>query len=236
MLDALDDLEPTASLALLRELPGALRAARFDVTAVVCDRELIAVEPGDTTARRHAIAFDLGTTTVVATLLDLDTGTPLAVRSMLNRQQPFGADVITRISATMMDAGGARDAARSASTRRSPSSRARSAPRRGVAPEEVYEITVAGNVTMMSLALGIDPEPLSMAPFVVATHELPPALAADFGVPAHPRAPAFVFPSLGAYVGGDIVAGHARDRADARPAPAAVHRRRHQQRDRARLG
>ena len=66
---------------------------------------------------------------------------------------------------------------------------------------------VCGNVTMMQLALGIDPEPLSMAPFVVSTHEFPPARAADFGVSVHPRAPAFVFPSLGAYVGGDIVAG-----------------------------
>ena len=62
-------------------------------------------------ARRHhrrarfGIAFDLGTTTVVATLLDLSTGTPVAVESMLNKQQPFGADVITRISATMMDPG-----------------------------------------------------------------------------------------------------------------------------------
>jgi uncharacterized 2Fe-2S/4Fe-4S cluster protein (DUF4445 family) len=53
----------------------------------------------------------------------------------------------------------------------------------------------------------MDPEPLSMAPFVVTTHEPPPLLAADFGVPVHPRAPAFAFPSLGAYVGGDIVAG-----------------------------
>jgi uncharacterized 2Fe-2S/4Fe-4S cluster protein (DUF4445 family) len=42
---------------------------------------------------------------------------------------------------------------------------------------------------------------------VVATHEFPPVRAADFGVSVHPRAPAFVFPSLGAYVGGDIVAG-----------------------------
>ncbi|HWC85043.1 MAG TPA: ASKHA domain-containing protein, partial [Solirubrobacteraceae bacterium] len=50
-------------------------------------------------------------------------------------------------------------------------------------------------------------EPLSMAPFVVATHEFPPVRAADFGLEVHPRAPAFVFPSLGAYVGGDIVAG-----------------------------
>ena len=35
----------------------------------------------------------------------------------------------------------------------------------GVEPHEVYEITVCGNVTMMQIALGIDPEPLSMAPF-----------------------------------------------------------------------
>ena len=73
------------------------------MTAVLCDDVLIDVEPGDTTARRFALAFDLGTTTVVANLLDLETGQPAAVRSMLNKQQPFGADVITRISATMMD-------------------------------------------------------------------------------------------------------------------------------------
>src|SRR3712207_8291996 len=48
------------------------------------------------------------------------------------------------------------------------------------------------------------------APFVVTTHDPPPLLAADFGIPVHPRAPAFAFPSLGAYVGGDIVAGMLR--------------------------
>jgi uncharacterized 2Fe-2S/4Fe-4S cluster protein (DUF4445 family) len=46
-----------------------------------------------------------------------------------------------------------------------------------------------------------------MAPFIVTAHERPPARAADFGVHLHPHAPAFVYPSLGAYVGGDIVAG-----------------------------
>src|SRR5579875_1012131 len=60
---------------------------------------------------------------------------------------------------------------------------------------------------MIHLVLGIDPEPLSMAPFTVTTHQAPPVLASDLGAPVHPRAPAFVFPSLGAYVGGDIVAG-----------------------------
>ncbi|MFZ1992884.1 MAG: ASKHA domain-containing protein, partial [Solirubrobacteraceae bacterium] len=206
VLDGLDDLEPYASLELLRELGGVLRKAHFDVTAVVCDQELIAVEPGDTTVRRFAIAYDLGTTTVVATLLDLEAGQPLAVRSMLNRQQPFGADVITRISATMMDSS-ALQALRDRAHETVAELTAEVCAEAEVAPEEVYEITVCGNVTMMQLALGIDPEPLSMAPFVVSTHTFPPASAADFGAVVHPRAPAFVFPSLGAYVGGDIVAG-----------------------------
>ena len=206
VLDGIDDLEPVASIELLRTLGATLRSSGFDVTAVVCDEELIDVEPGDTTARRFAIAFDLGTTTVVATLLDLDSGQPVAVASMLNRQQPYGADVITRISATMLDdhaLGALRDRAHETVA----SLITEVCADGDVDPREVYEITVCGNVTMMQLALGIDPEPLSMAPFTVSTHSFPPARAVEFGVEIHPRAPAFVFPSLGAYVGGDIVAG-----------------------------
>jgi uncharacterized 2Fe-2S/4Fe-4S cluster protein (DUF4445 family) len=191
---------------VLRTLGRDLRRANWDVTAVVADEELIDVEPGDTTGRRFAIAFDLGTTTVVATLLDLETGTPAAVRSMLNRQQPFGADVITRISATMMD-DGALDALQARARETLAQLTEEVCSEAGVDPGEVYEVTLCGNVTMTQLALGIDPEPLSMAPFVVTTHQPPPLQAADFGIPVHPRAPAFAFPSLGAYVGGDIVAG-----------------------------
>ncbi len=206
VLDAIDDLEPNVSLDVLRTLGKTLREAQFDVTAVVCDEELIAVEPGDTTGRRFAIAFDLGTTTVVATLLDLETGQPAAVKSMLNRQQPYGADVISRVSATMLD-----EQALSALEARAHETLAQLAAEvveeAGVDPAEVYEIVVVGNVTMVQLALGIDPEPLSMAPFIVAAHDLPPATAKDFGVAVHPRAPAVIFPSLGAYVGADIVAG-----------------------------
>ncbi len=206
VLDALEDLEPHASIEVLRSLGGVLRSSGFDVTAVICDQELIDVEPGDTAARRFAIAFDLGTTTVVATLLDLESGQPVAVRSMLNRQQPYGADVITRISATMMDPD-ALGALRSRVFETLAELVSEVCSEGAVEPREVYEITVCGNVTMMHLALGIDPEPLSMAPFVVSTHSFADVFARDFGVDVHPRAPAFVFPSLGAYVGGDIVAG-----------------------------
>jgi uncharacterized 2Fe-2S/4Fe-4S cluster protein (DUF4445 family) len=206
LLDGIEDLEPQVDLEVARTLGRVLRDAQFKVTAVVCDETLVAVEPGDTTGRRYALAFDLGTTTVVATLLDLETGTPAAVRSMLNRQQPYGADVISRVSATMLD--GEALGALEARAHETLDELAREVCEEAeVAPEEVYEAILCGNVTMTQLALGIDPEPLSMAPFIVTAHTLPPARASDLGVRVHPRAPAFIFPSLGAYVGGDIVAG-----------------------------
>jgi len=206
VLAAMDDLELRAPLELVRGLGRTLRDADWKVTAVLCDDELIEVEAGDTTARRFALAFDLGTTTVVANLLDLETGLPAAVRSMLNKQQPFGADVISRISAVMMDPdalGRLRDRAHETLAELTAEVLAEG----GVEPHEVYEIVVAGNVTMIQIALGIDPEPLSMAPFTIAAQTLPGAAAADFGVKVHPRAPAVLFPALGAYVGPDIVAG-----------------------------
>jgi len=206
VLAQLDDLEPRAELPVLRTLGRTLRAADYKVTAVVVDDVLIAVEPGDTTDRRFGIAFDLGTTTVVATLLDLGTGTPAAVAATLNKQQPFGADVITRISATMMDPG-ALDKLQALAQETLAELAVAVCAEAGVEPHEVYEVALAGNATMTHLVLGIDPEPLGMAPFIMATRLFPEVLAADLGLPVHPRARAVMFPAFGAYVGGDINAG-----------------------------
>ena len=206
LLDAIDDLEPEPDLHVLRRLPSVLRQADFKVTAVVVDEALVDVEPGDTTGTQYAIAFDLGTTTVVATLLDVATGTPVAVASMLNRQQPFGGDVITRISATMLDPATLprlqQAAAETLSTLAT-----QVCHEGGVDPAHVYEVALAGNATMTALALGIEPEPLGVAPFVMAVAHPPVVLAAELGLALHPRARAALFPALGAYVGGDIVAG-----------------------------
>jgi uncharacterized 2Fe-2S/4Fe-4S cluster protein (DUF4445 family) len=206
VLEAMDDVELRVPLEAVRTLGRTLRESNWSVTAVLADDVLLDVEPGDTTGRRYAIAYDLGTTTVVATLLDLETGQPAAVRSMLNLQQPSGADVITRISATMMDPTALerlQDQAHETLTLLTHEV----CDEAEVDPREVYEVVVTGNVTMIQLALGIDPEPLSMAPFTIASRRLPEAKAADFGIAVHERAPAVLFPALGAYVGPDIVAG-----------------------------
>jgi uncharacterized 2Fe-2S/4Fe-4S cluster protein (DUF4445 family) len=206
LYDAIDDLELRADLHAVRRLPTVLRQADFKVTAVIVDEALIDVEPGDTSEQRYAIAFDLGTTTVVATLLDLVTGTPVAVQSMLNKQQPFGGDVITRISATMMDPE-ALGRLRLLAQETLAELAVGVCEEGSVDPALVYEVAVAGNATMTALVLGIDPEPLGVAPFVMSTAAPADIRAADLGLTVHPGARATLFPALGAYVGGDIVAG-----------------------------
>jgi uncharacterized 2Fe-2S/4Fe-4S cluster protein (DUF4445 family) len=206
LLDAIDDLDPTPDLHALRRLSTVLRTADYKVTAVIVDEVLVDVEPGDTRSRQYGIAFDLGTTTVVATLLDLTTGTPVAVESMLNQQQPFGGDVISRISATMLDPT-ALDRLRGLAQATLQELTRNVCEEARVDPEEVYEVALAGNATMTALVLGIDPEPLGVAPFVMSCAVPPVVLASDLGVTVHPGARAVLFPALGAYVGGDIVAG-----------------------------
>ncbi len=204
--DGASDLEFDADLTVLRTLPTILRSSNFQVTAVVVGNKLIAVEAGDTSEQNYAIGIDLGTTTVVATLLDLVTGTPMAVKSMLNKQQPFGADVISRISATMMDpqAAGLMQKAALDTFNELISEVCSEA---GISSNQVYATSIAGNATMVQLLLGVDPEPVGVAPFITASQTWPIMTAGEIGIDILPTARCYIFPSFGAYVGGDIVAG-----------------------------
>ena len=195
-----------ADLPMLRSLPGALRAAEFDVTAVLCGADLVAVEPGDTTGALYGAAFDLGTTTIVGTLLDLATGAAVAVSSSLNAQAVHGGDVLSRISHTMGHREGLAElqalAARTIDAVLGDLSDKAAVPR-----EQIYEVAIAGNCTMQHLLLGIDPEPISVTPFAPTIAKGVTVRADALGLRAHPNGRVYLFPHLGAYVGGDIVAG-----------------------------
>lgn len=195
-----------SGLAVWRSLPAALRSKNFAVTAVVCGDELIAVEPGDTTNALYGLALDIGTTTVVGALTNLKTGGVAAVRSALNGQAPYGADVISRISYTMMEPEGlATLQSRVVETINNllESLLAEA----GVARENVYEAVAVGNATMLHLLLGIDPEPISVAPFIPTLTEAVTVPASQIGLQLHPEARLSTLPHLGAYVGADIVGG-----------------------------
>ncbi len=195
-----------AGLAVLKTLPGALRAAEFDVTAVLCGENLLAVEPGDTTAACFGAAFDLGTTTIVGTLLDLTTGETKAVASTLNAQAVHGGDVLSRISYTMGRKEGLDELQHLVAFTINGVLEKLCADA-ALPRDRLYEITIAGNLTMMHLLLGIDPEPISVTPFAPTVDHGLDLEAQELGLHIHPRGRAYLFPAIGAYVGGDIVAG-----------------------------
>lgn len=206
IMDEINDIDLKTDLLVLRKIPKVLRSSNFEVTAVIADEELIDIESGDTTNFKFGIAYDLGTTTVVATLMDLNTGTPVAVKSMLNKQQPFGADVISRISATMLDKNSLEKLSDLAKETLNELTEQVISDAK-VERRYIYEIAIAGNATMIQLVLNIDPEPIGVAPFITVSKDFPELKATDFGIQINENAKSYVFPSFGAYVGGDIVSG-----------------------------
>jgi len=195
-----------SNLAVWRTLPKILRENNFQVTAVIVGDELIAVEPGDTRGSNYGLAVDIGTTTVVGAIVNLNTGAVEAVKSELNRQASFGADVISRVSHTMMERNGLVELqTRIIETLNELLDQLTA--QSGIAREQIYESVVVGNATMLHLLLGIDPEPISVAPFIPAITQAVTFRAADIGLRLHPEARVSTLPHLGAYVGADIVAG-----------------------------
>src|SRR5437868_8991360 len=195
-----------AGVSVLRTMPQVFREAGFRVTAVLAGEHLVAIESGDTTGECYGVAFDVGTTTLVGTLMNLRTGMAASVLSTLNGQAPFGADVISRISHGMNGPEAIvelQDAVVTTMNTVLDDLYAET----GVSPMQTYEAVVVGNVTMLHLLLGVDPSPLSMAPFTPAFMDQLNVEAREIGLHIHPHGYVQTLPALGAYVGADIVAG-----------------------------
>jgi uncharacterized 2Fe-2S/4Fe-4S cluster protein (DUF4445 family) len=75
----------------------------------------------------------------------------------------------------------------------------------GAGRDEIYEAVVVGNATMLHLLLGVHPRSIAVSPFVATFLDPQELRASDAGIRIHPEGRISLFPSLGAYVGADIV-------------------------------
>ena len=203
--DALDEAGHAVSVdpEILPAIATALQRDT-DVTATLVGDHLVDLDPGDTTARMFGASIDVGTTTCVCTLVDLRTGSTTAVSSTLNGQAPFGADVIARMARAMQ---GPEEIAelRGAVLATVNELLGRVREDAGVAREEVSEVVVVGNATMLHLLCGVSPESIALAPYVATFTEAQELRADRAGIEIHPHGWIALFPSIGAYVGADIV-------------------------------
>lgn len=202
------------------QLKGQLSTDRLDLavlasgryqpktlTAVLHGDTLIQLEEGDTSDLLYGVAVDIGTTTVVCALIDMHTREELANASMINAQKHFGLDVLTRISYEMEHPEDGIRQLQSAIVDSINDMIGQICGQAGVRREEIYEITVGANCTMMHMLLGVDATPIGRAPYApmfVRARAIP---AAQIGLRAAEGARLYCLPSVSAYIGADIVAG-----------------------------
>jgi len=204
------DLETIdADLTLFRKLPLLLRENHYRVRCLVCrDKSrgvLIHVGPDDTNIVLAGLAIDLGTTRVVMRLVDLDSGRALAESAFDNPQIVIGPDILARIHHTDQPGGLAQlNALIIDGINRHMAELCQSC---GLRPDQIHLIAVAGNTAMTHLFAGLPVHWMIREPYIPAVNRFGLIPAADLGMSAAALAQVLIFPNVGSYFGGDLIAG-----------------------------
>jgi uncharacterized 2Fe-2S/4Fe-4S cluster protein (DUF4445 family) len=203
-------------LAVLQVLQPALRAGGWQVTVAVHDsRQIIGVWPG-LHESAYGLAVDIGSTTIAAHLCDLTSGEVVASAGAMNPQIRFGEDLMSRVSYSMMNPGGA--ALMTAAVREALNGLAVEVAKSAqVSHEDILEATLVGNPIMHHLLLGIDPVELGGAPFALATDTSLTLRANVIDLKFHRNARVYVLPCIAGHVGADAAGMVLSERPDLDP-------------------
>ncbi len=209
---------------LIPDLPGMLRGWDFKARALVFkDRRswrLVSLFPPAAPAPILGAAVDIGTTRIVTALVDLTTGKVLAEKGMDNPQGLIGPDVLARIHHSRKPDGLAQlQSLVVGGVNRAVSDLCTQA---GFSPRDVYLLAGAGNTAMTHLFLGVDAWEIIREPYIPCLNVVETQPAARLGLDLNPRGLAFLFPNIGSYFGGDLLAGILHADLDQRELPALM--------------
>ena len=196
-------------LALLKTLPRRLREAGYAVRCVLyqdgAQAGLINVMPQVSRALPAGLAVDLGTTRVVLRLVDLERRSLLAETAFDNPQVQVGPDVLARIHFADQPGGGERlQELIATGINRHAAELCRSC---GLTTADIHLLSVAGNTAMGHLLAGLPVHWMIREPYIPAVNRFGWLPAAELRLEAHARARVLIFPNVGSYFGGDLIAG-----------------------------
>ena len=200
-----------ADLHILHVLQPVLRKGEWKATVAIHQGDelhqpkIMHIWPGYYDGSIYGLAVDLGSTTIAAHLCDLQSGEIVASSGIMNPQIRFGEDLMSRVSYSMMNAGGAAEMT--------------TAVREGmnvlfdqIADEAeidkglVVDAVFVCNPVMHHLFLGVDPFELGQAPFALATSNSLSLRAEELGLKIHPGARVYLLPCIAGHVGADAAA------------------------------
>lgn len=192
------------NLHALKELAQLTLTNPEELTAIVVQDEITTFEHGDTTKKLFGVAFDIGSTTVAGMLVDIRTGKVYAAAAKTNPQTVFGADVISRIKA----AGNPKGLEKLSTIIREclNSLIANLCTQVGIANNDIYLVTIAGNSTMEHLLTGITPTYLAKSPYVAVFNQISPMAPENLDITINPGGRVVLLPNIASFVGADTVA------------------------------
>ncbi|MGL4731201.1 MAG: ASKHA domain-containing protein [Clostridium sp.] len=191
------------SLEVLEKI-SELEDNKIKTFDIVKNGDLI-IDVSEKIEKVFAVAIDIGTTGISSYLINLESGQILNKLSSLNPQTEFGGDVLTRITYCMENKSGSEELK---AVIIDEINRICSVLVEGNGQcENIYNISIAGNTTMLHLLLGISPISLAKAPYrpIFLNH-----LEIDsekLGVNINRNGSVLFLPNGSAYVGADIIAG-----------------------------
>lgn len=196
-------------LSLRKQLPALLRRSDYRLRCLVFQDKgrglLIHALPSDSEAIMAGLAIDLGTTRVVMRLVDLESRETMAETSFDNPQVKIGPDVLARIHHTDQDAG--LEQLQQLVVESVNDQLAALCAGRLLKPENIHLVTLAGNTAMSHLFAGLPVHWMIREPYIPAANRFGVIPASEFGLMAAQHARVFIFPNVGSYFGGDLIAG-----------------------------
>ena len=203
--------ELEVDFSVLATLQSRLRKGAWKVTCAVhlgdnyVAPRIIHVWPGYYEGSIYGMAVDLGSTTIAAHLCDLRTGEVVGSSGIMNPQIRFGEDLMSRVSYSMMNEGGADEMT--------------VAVRAGINDlfsevsitssidlNLIMDVVLVCNPVMHHLFLGIDPFELGQAPFALATSDAVSTRSKNLDMNIHPAARVYLLPCIAGHVGADAAA------------------------------
>ncbi len=201
--------EVSIDFPLIKSIPGVLRKYDYHVHAALFENKnslhLIDVFPSGNNNSTYGLAVDLGTSTVVLRLMDLSTQETTDETSFHNPQIEIGEDILTRIHFAIREGGLLR--LQDLLIQRLNKEIDKLAKRNGIGVNSIIGLSAAGNTTMTHLFLGLDPYWICREPYIPVINKPELFKSAELGLAINPQAPVLVFPNVGSYFGGDLIAG-----------------------------
>jgi uncharacterized 2Fe-2S/4Fe-4S cluster protein (DUF4445 family) len=196
-------------LHVLKALPLVLRDSDYHVRCVLIKDGKKWMLTGVTSVADNlpplGLAVDLGTTRVVIRLIHLQSEKILAESAFDNPQISVGADILTRVHFASKDTGLKQlNHLIIDELNKKISDLCRE---RGYNINDIFLVSVSGNTTMTHLFMGLDPKWIIKEPYIPVVNRPGNVKALDLGIIVNPGARVLIFPNIGSYFGGDVVAG-----------------------------